>query len=84
MFVLMEIHISVIEIILLVIGLISTVLGILLFMGRTSWGNRTYQIANLEITSELIGFLLFFIGIVLMLVFFIPALGPRLSSPGMS
>ena len=53
-------------------------------MGKTKWGQRTYSVGNIPVTSELIGVLLFFLGIVLMLVFFIPILGPRLSSPGMS
>jgi len=80
----MGFHISIVNILFLLVGLFSTILGILLFMGKTKWGNRIFLIGNFQVTSELIGFLLFFFGIVLMLVFFIPALGPRLSSPGMS
>jgi len=80
----MQVHITPLEIFFLVVGIFSCTIGILLFMGKTKWGQRTYSVGNIPVTSELIGVLLFFFGIVLMLVFFIPILGPRLSSPGMS
>jgi hypothetical protein len=80
----MEFHISIVNILFLLVGLFSTILGILLFMGKTKWADRTFQIGNFQVTNELLGFLFFFFGIILMLVFLIPALGPKLSSPGMS
>ena len=80
----MEIHITAAEILFLLSGLFFCVFGILLFMGQTRWGQRTYQVGNIPLTSELLGFVLFLLGIVLMLVFFIPVLGPRLSSQGIS
>ncbi|MFI5135719.1 MAG: hypothetical protein ACHQD9_07690 [Chitinophagales bacterium] len=80
----MTIHVTISETLFLVAGIVSTIFGILLFMGKTKWAEKKYYIGEIELTSELIGFLLFFIGIVLMLFFFIPVLGPRFSSPGMS
>jgi hypothetical protein len=72
------------EIISLVIGIISLVCGILLFFGLTKWGKRNYMLGTVEFTNEAVGFILFFIGIILMLVYFIPLLSPRFLSPGMS
>jgi len=80
----MQIHATAFEIVLLITGLSSTIWGILLFMGKTRLAEKKIQIGGFQLTNELVGFLLFFFGIVLMLFFFIPVLGPRFSSPGMS
>jgi len=80
----MTIHVTISEIFSLAAGILSTIFGILLFMGRTKWAEKKYHVGEIELTSELIGFLLFFLGIILMLFFFIPVLGPRFTSPGMS
>jgi hypothetical protein len=71
------------EIISLIIGLFSLVSGILLFSGSTKWGKRNYRIGDIELTNEVVGFILFFIGIVLILGFLVPLLSIRFSSPGM-
>jgi len=71
------------EIISLLIGLMILIFGILLFFGKTKWGKRNYMVGGFVLTNEALGFILFFIGIVLMLGFFIPMLTPRFSSPGM-
>ena len=71
------------EIISLIVGLFSLVAGIMIFSGSTKWGKRNYRIGDIEFTNEVLGFVLFFLGIVLMLGFFVPLLTPRFSSPGM-
>jgi len=71
------------EIISLIIGLFTLVSGIMIFSGSTKWGKRNYRIGNIELTNEVIGFILFFLGIVLILGFLVPILTPRFSSPGM-
>jgi hypothetical protein len=73
-----------IEIAGLLLGLIMLIFGILLFSGKTKWGKRNYVIGSIVLTNEAVGLILFFLGIVLMLAFFIPVLSPRFLSPGMS
>jgi vacuolar-type H+-ATPase subunit I/STV1 len=65
-------------------GLIALVCGILLFFGVTKWGKRNYKIGKFELTYEAAGFLLFLLGILLMLMYLIPLLSPRFISPGMA
>jgi hypothetical protein len=73
-----------VDIVVLIAGAFSIVLGILLFFGKTALAKKSFTIGNFEVNNELLGFLLFLLGIVLMLFYLIPALGPRLSSPGLS
>ena len=74
---------SALEIASLVVGLVILILGILLFFGKTKWGKRNYIVGGFVLTNEALGFILFFIGIVMMLMFIVPMLTPRFSSPGM-
>ncbi|MBX7141040.1 MAG: hypothetical protein K1X63_08185 [Chitinophagales bacterium] len=65
-------------------GIISVILGVLLFFGKTPLARKTFHIGNFEMNNELLGFLFFLLGIILLLFYLIPTLGPRLSSPGLS
>ena len=66
------------------IGVFLLVWGILLFSGLTKWGKRNYRLGKLTLTHELVGFILFFLGIVMILLFLIPAIEPKFLSPGLA
>jgi hypothetical protein len=80
----MEFQLSFFHLLFLACGFISTILGIIFFMGRSAWAQQSMRLGRYELNHELIGFVLFFLGIILMLFFLIPALSPRFISPGMS
>lgn len=77
-------HMSPVDIVLIAGGIFFLVWGALLFTGKTALAKKTMRLGNFEVNHELLGFLFFMLGIILLLFFIIPALGPRLSSPGLS
>ncbi|MCS6990875.1 MAG: hypothetical protein NZL95_03340 [Chitinophagales bacterium] len=68
----------------LIAGAIMLVAGIIVFSGK--WGTHSWEISigSYRVNYEGIGFVLFFLGIVLMLVYLIAKVKPALLSPGLS
>ncbi|MCS6917388.1 MAG: hypothetical protein RMK52_08605 [Chitinophagales bacterium] len=68
----------------LIAGILLLLAGIVVFSGK--WGSRRWTLTAgpLQLNYEAIGFVLFFSGIVLMLVFLIARVKPHLLSPGMA
>ncbi len=73
-----------IEIFSLIAGILILLAGILMFAGISKWGKQNYRISGIVLTNEGVGFILFFIGMVLILAYLIALLEPRFLSPGMS
>lgn len=68
----------------LIAGFLLTAAGVIVFMGRLGTRRWTLAVGKLTLNYEGIGFLMFFSGIVLMLVYLITRLKPLLLSPGMA
>jgi hypothetical protein len=75
---------SFVDIVTVIAGVFFIVLGILLFFGKTAFAKKTFFVGPFELNNEMTGFLFFLLGIILLLFYLIPTLGPRFSSPGLS